>query len=257
MEDLKRKIEALLFSSARSMTIEEIKRICRVFKDEPIVKALEDLKIDYDNRDSALNLIQEKDMWKIQTKEHYFNVVKKVVTETELSKTLMETLVKLTDKFFAYFDLPPEKLKDKFSDFTQIANAIQDKEKQIDEMKEEHKKQVEEAKRLQEEDEKQQKDDLAEKEKEVNELGKSVKTGGNLNEGEKLEEENADENVLLTNNREANVIEEAEDKNDPQSTYEKEKVESGSEEVNPESSELSEGKEQQQEAQGKNPQENN
>ena len=223
MSDIKKKVEALLFSSARSMSLEELKRLCRVSDDELIKKALQDLQVDYNNRDSALKLIQEGDRWKIQTKEDYFHVIKKVVTETELSKTLMETLaviawkypikqcdlikvrtnkaydhlnqleeigyitrqkhgrtklIKLTERFFAYFDLPPEKLKDKFSDFNQISEAIANKEKEIENMKEDHKKQVVEAKKMQEDDEKKQKQDLEKQEKEIDLISK---------EGQKVE----------------------------------------------------------------------
>jgi len=220
MEDLKKKVEALLFSSGRSMSLEELKRLCRMGNDELLKKALQDLKVDYDNRDSSLKLINENGMWKIQTKEGYFHIVKKVVSETELSKTLMETLaviawkypikqcdlikvrtnkaydhlnqleqmgyisrqkqgrtklIKLTDRFFSYFDLPPEKLKEKFSDFNQIAQAISNKEKEIENMKQDHKKQVEEAKKMQEEDEQKQKQDLKQKEKEIDLIDKEGK----------------------------------------------------------------------------------
>jgi segregation and condensation protein B len=218
MEDIKKKIEALLFSSGRVMTIEEIKRVCRIRDDERINKALKDLKVDYDNRDSSLILTNEEDKWKITTKQDYFHVVKRVVTETELSKTLMETLaviawkypikqsnlikirtnkaydhlrelekvgyitrqkhgrsklIKLTDKFFAYFDLPPEKLKDRFADFTQIANAISNKEQEIEQMKQEHQSQVKEAKQMQEQNEQEQEKELEVKENEVKELSKN------------------------------------------------------------------------------------
>ena len=212
MDDLKKKVEALLFSSGRAMSFEELKRLCRVFNDESLKKAVQDLKIDYDNRDSSLRLIQDGDTWKIQTKDDFFHIIKKVITETELKKTLMETLaviawkypikqsdlikirtnkaydhlreleeigyitrqkhgrsklIKLTDKFFAYFDLPPDKLKSKFSDFNQIANVITNKEKEIETMKTEHKKQVEESKKMQEDDEEKQKKDIENQEKEI------------------------------------------------------------------------------------------
>lgn len=217
MEDLKNKIEALLFATGKATSIEEIKRICKIGDDAEIIKAIQDLKIDYDNRDSSLKLVNEGDKWKIITKESYFNVVKKVVTETELSKSLMETLaviawkypikqcdlikirtnkayahldeleqlgyisrqkfgrtklIKLTERFFSYFDLPPERLKDKFSDFSQIAQAISSKEKEIRGMKEEHKNQLEEIKKMQELDEQKQRQEIEKQEKEIDLIDK-------------------------------------------------------------------------------------
>ena len=42
------------------MTFEELRRICRVRKEEELTKALKDLKVDYENRDSSLQLINER-----------------------------------------------------------------------------------------------------------------------------------------------------------------------------------------------------
>jgi DNA-binding PadR family transcriptional regulator len=107
-----------------------------------------------------------------------------IVTETELSKTIMETLaviafkypikqsdlikirtnkaydhlkeleglgyisrqkhgrtnlIKLTDKFFEYFDLPKEKLREVFKDFSSIAKIIEEKESEIKTIREKQK----------------------------------------------------------------------------------------------------------------------
>src|SRR3989338_94395 len=56
-------------------------------------------------------------------------------------------LIKLTQKFFEYFDLPQEKLKEVFKDFASIARAIEDKEFEIKKIKEEQKAMAEEEKR--------------------------------------------------------------------------------------------------------------
>ena len=44
-------------------------------------------------------------------------------------------LIKLTDKFFEYFDLEREDLKDRFKDFESIARAIEDKETDLEKQK--------------------------------------------------------------------------------------------------------------------------
>lgn len=44
-------------------------------------------------------------------------------------------LIKLTDKFFEYFDLEKEELKDRFKDFESIARAIEDKETDLEKQK--------------------------------------------------------------------------------------------------------------------------
>lgn len=195
MTELKKKIEALLFSSGRKMDIEEIARLCKSNPEE-VKDILTGLKKEYEENNSSLMVIDEADSWKITVREQYLPLVQKIVTKTELSKTLMETLaviafkypikqsdlikirtnkaydhlkeleeigyitrqkygrtklIKLAQKFFDYFDLPPEKLKEKFETFESIAKAIENKENEIKKMKEEQKRKLEEAKKKEEE----------------------------------------------------------------------------------------------------------
>lgn len=187
---LKGKIEALLFSSGRKMGMEEISKLSRS-KPEEIQNALAELKKEYDEKDSSVMLVNEGDFWKLTVREQFLPLVQKIVTETELSKTVTETLaviafkypikqsdlikirtnkaydhlkelesmgyisrqkygrtnlIKLTQKFFEYFNLPEEKLKDHFTDFASIAKTIEDKEKEIDVIKKEQKAKAEEEK---------------------------------------------------------------------------------------------------------------
>ena len=193
--EIKKRVEALLFSSGKRMNVEEIARICNS-KAEEVKKALAELKKEYDEKDTSLVLIQDDDFWKLTVHEQYFPIVQKVVTETELSKTILETLaviafkypilqsdlikirtnkaydhlteleaagyisrqkhgrtnlIKLTEKFFRYFDLTEDKLKDQFKDFDSIARAIKEKEAEVDKIKED---QVKKAQDLKQEDEK-------------------------------------------------------------------------------------------------------
>ncbi len=188
---LKGKLEALLFSSGRKMGIEELSRLSNA-KTDDIKNALVELKTEYDDKNSSMMLINEGDSWKITVREQFLPLVRNIVTETELSKTIMETLaviafkypikqselikirtnkayehlnqleqmgyitrqkhgrtnlIKLTQKFFEYFDLPQEKLKEVFKDFASIAKAIEDKEFEIKKIKEEQKAMAEEEKR--------------------------------------------------------------------------------------------------------------
>jgi len=198
MSELKQKLEALLFSSGRSMKVEELARLCRASQ-EDIEKELKELQQEYNEKDSSIMVVNEGDNWKLVTKEKFLDIVKKIITQTELTKSVMETLaviafrypikqsdlikirsnkayghlkeieelgyisrqkhgrtklIKLTQKFFDYFDLPPEKLKEKFHDFEGIAKAIEEKEKEIERMNKEQRKKSEEEKQKQEEEKK-------------------------------------------------------------------------------------------------------
>ena len=159
MKDLKNRIEALLFSSGKKMGLAEISRLCRI-KQEDAVPLLNELKNDYDSKNSSLLLIDDGDGWKLTVREEYSKVVRRIVAETELTKSVMETLaviawkvpvlqsdiisirtnkaydhlveleksgfisrsksgrtklIKLTDRFFNYFDVKnAEAMKERF-----------------------------------------------------------------------------------------------------------------------------------------------
>lgn len=192
---LKNKLEALLFSSGRKMDIEELSKLTNERR-ERIQKALEELKKEHDDKESSTMLVNEGDFWKLTVREQYLPLVRNIVTETELSRTILETLaviafkypikqsdlislrtnkaydhlkeleemgyitrqkhgrtnlIKLTQKFFDYFDLPEENLKEQFQDFGSIAKAIEEKEREVKEVKQ---KQKEEAQSIEQKEEK-------------------------------------------------------------------------------------------------------
>ncbi len=194
----KEKIEALLFSSGKRMSIEELMKLCRL-KEEDVLAGLHELKTDYDARGGSFRVLEEGRFWKLAVKEEFLPLVSKIIAETELPKTVLETLaviafrypikqsdlinirtnkaydhlmlledsgyitrtkygrtrlIKLTQKFFEYFDLPPEKLKETFSSFEDIAKVIEQKEEDIKKIQEGQKKQaVDAGKKAQEEKE--------------------------------------------------------------------------------------------------------
>jgi len=245
MEELKQKIEALLFSSGRKMPVEEIAMLCNK-SIEKVQEALESLKKDYDDKDTSLMVVEEGNAWKLTVREQHLQMVRNIVTKTELSKSLMETLaviafkypilqsdliklrtnkaydhlreleemgyisrqkhgrsnlIKLTQKFFDYFSLAEEKLKEHFGDFESIAKAIAEKEteaknarkaikQRAEEEKEEEKRAEEEIDLLDEEDHPQKlevyEDKKARKKPEVKPYGEKL---GALDVIDELEEE--------------------------------------------------------------------
>lgn len=175
------------------MDVEELSKLTRS-KPEEVKKALEDLKFKYDSDDSSTMLVNEGDVWRITVRQQYLSLVEKIVTQTEISKTILETLaviafkypikqseliqlrtnkaydhlkeleelgyitrqkygrtnlIKLTQKFFEYFDLPEGKLKEVFQDFGSIAKAIETKETEIKSIMAEQKRSAEEDKQNQ------------------------------------------------------------------------------------------------------------
>ena len=97
MTDGKNKIEALLFSSGRKMPIEELSKLTRTSSEE-VVQSLNQLREDYEKRDTALHVYEEGGEWKLTIKEKYASIVRRIVTDTELTKSLMETLAVIASK---------------------------------------------------------------------------------------------------------------------------------------------------------------
>jgi segregation and condensation protein B len=176
MDNLKEMLEALLFSSGKSMPVEQLS----ILTNMPSVKvkeALVNLRKDYEKR-SSLMIVEEDNSWKLTVREGYLPLVRKIVADTELPKTIIETLaviawrapvsqssvvkirtnkaydhiaelerlgflnkekegrsfkLKLTEKFFDYFDVTGKKdVKQIFKDIKGIkeeAAAIEAEEK--------------------------------------------------------------------------------------------------------------------------------
>ena len=188
---VKSKVEAVLFSIGHKISLDYLIKLCRSRK-EDVVSALHELKGEYDQKQSSLMLVEEGDFWKFTVRDHLVPIIRKIVTETELTKSVLETLaviafkypilqsdliklrtnkaydhlielekagyisrqkhgrtnlIKLTDKFFKYFDLTEESLKEKFSDFASIAKAIKEKEEDVEKIKEEQRKRAEDLKK--------------------------------------------------------------------------------------------------------------
>src|SRR3989344_4642867 len=95
---LKNKIEALLFSSGKRMSVDEIAKLCNSNIDD-VKEALQQLKWDYEEKKSSLMIIEEGNYWKITVKEEHLPLVKSIVTKTEMSRTLMETLAVIAFKY--------------------------------------------------------------------------------------------------------------------------------------------------------------
>ena len=89
--DLKKQLEAVLFAAGRKMTVDELAMLCRTTPSVAQQQLLE-LKAEYENKDSSLLLMDESDGWKLTVKEQYTNVVQKIVADTELTRTMIETL---------------------------------------------------------------------------------------------------------------------------------------------------------------------
>ncbi|MBW2992943.1 SMC-Scp complex subunit ScpB [Candidatus Woesearchaeota archaeon] len=95
----KNKIEAVLFSSGKRMTIEEISSLTGISDFDTIKQAVNELKADYETRGGSVNLVEEAGGWKLNVKDHYLPLVQKIVSKTEIDKPIMETLAVIAWKY--------------------------------------------------------------------------------------------------------------------------------------------------------------
>lgn len=89
--DYKNQIEALLFACGKAMSVDMICELTGIDK-RNVKKSLEELQKDYELRNNSLNIYEESDSWKINVREKYLHLVRKIVADTELPRSTMETL---------------------------------------------------------------------------------------------------------------------------------------------------------------------
>ena len=90
-EDLK-KLEAVFFVSARFLTMQELISLTDL---NPIIiqELIEKLQEKYDKSDSAIEIIEKNQMWKMDVRSQYYNIINKLAGgKSEFSKAEQETL---------------------------------------------------------------------------------------------------------------------------------------------------------------------
>jgi len=87
-----KKIEAALFLSARYLSIQELVELTNI---NPLLlkELLEKLREDYIKRDSSIELLNRDELWKMDIKQEYFDMINTLATgNSEFSKAEQETL---------------------------------------------------------------------------------------------------------------------------------------------------------------------
>ena len=158
MENHQKKVEAILFTTGRFLTLEEISQHCNISPIEKVKEVLEALKREYQDKESALEIIEENNKWKLNIKKEHLHLTQKLLEHAEFNIPVQETLavvaykqpaiqsdvvkirgnksydhihflieagfiisekfgrtklLKVTDKFYDYFDVVQEQLKER------------------------------------------------------------------------------------------------------------------------------------------------
>ena len=79
----KHKVEAILFTTGRFMSLDDIAKFCEIGSVGYVKELLEELKKDYEQRDSALTVVQQEELVKLNIKKEYnFAVISAVSPST-------------------------------------------------------------------------------------------------------------------------------------------------------------------------------
>lgn len=161
MQDEKNKIEAVLFTTGKFLDLEEIGKMCGIGSIGYAKEALISLKEDYEKKNSALQIINHGNKFKLNIRKEYLYLTESLLTDSELDKPTQETLaviayknpalqsyiikirgntaydhikvlkdldfvtsepsgrsrvLKLTNKFYDYFDVVEDQLKSKMQE---------------------------------------------------------------------------------------------------------------------------------------------
>jgi len=186
LKEERNKIEAVLFTTGRFMSLQEIADFCGI-NVEKVKELVEDLKKGYEEKKSSLSIFEEKEKYKLSIKKEYNYLTTKLLDVTEMDKPTQETLaviaykqpaiqaevvkmrgnkaydhiaalkelefvtserygrtrlLKLTQKFFDYFDLVEDQLKEKFSNFEKLEKETKELAKQLGPEEEQQKEEM-------------------------------------------------------------------------------------------------------------------
>ena len=80
MQDIKNKIEAVLFMTGRLMKVDEIAEYCGIKSVGVVKEAMKALHLDYKNKEGGLEVYEEDNSYKLNIKKEYNHLSTKLVS---------------------------------------------------------------------------------------------------------------------------------------------------------------------------------
>lgn len=96
MKEEKRIIEAALFISGRDMTLEELRQLTGIGALGYLRSVVEELKSDYDERQSAIEVLEANGRYSLRVRNDCINRVKQFAQDSEITKPALRTLAYLS-----------------------------------------------------------------------------------------------------------------------------------------------------------------
>lgn len=98
MDDVACRVEAILFTTGRFVSVEELASLCEIGSQGLLREALTTLEKEYEERNGALCLMHEGDLWRLALRKEYLFLTEKLLQDTELDKATQETLAVIAFK---------------------------------------------------------------------------------------------------------------------------------------------------------------
>ncbi len=92
MQDIKKKVEALLFTTGSYMNTDEIARLCSIGSVGIVKEAIQELQKEYQEKDSAITIFKENDMFKLGIKKEFNYLTSQLLSDCELDHPTLKTL---------------------------------------------------------------------------------------------------------------------------------------------------------------------
>ena len=98
MQDIKNKIEAVLFTVGRFVDLDELSQLTGIASKGVLNDALKSLIQDYNNRQGSLEITDDNKKFKLNIKKDYLHLTTKLLDQTEFDKPSQETLALIAYK---------------------------------------------------------------------------------------------------------------------------------------------------------------
>ncbi len=98
MQDDKNKVETILFTTGRFIGLDELSRMCGIGSVGYLKEAINALIQDYQKRESALEIIQQGEKYKLNIRKNYLYLTETLLTDSELDGATQETLAVIAYK---------------------------------------------------------------------------------------------------------------------------------------------------------------
>ena len=92
MQDAKNRIEAVLFTTGKFLKLEDLGKLASIGSTGYLKQVLQELKGDYEKKNSALQIVNENDLWRLNIRKEFLYLTESLLSDAELDKPTQETL---------------------------------------------------------------------------------------------------------------------------------------------------------------------